>query len=80
VVTDEERKAVWTRNGLLAVALVDGRVAATWKLSRARKTATLTVDPLKRIAKKDRAALAEEGEQLLAFAEPEATSRAVQFA
>jgi hypothetical protein len=38
------------------------------------------VDPLKRIAKQDRAALAEEGERLLAFADPEATSREVRFA
>jgi hypothetical protein len=80
MMTDEERRAVWTKNGLLAVALVDGRVAATWKLTRVRKSATLTVDPLKRIAKKDRVALTEEGERLLAFADPEATSSAVRFA
>jgi hypothetical protein len=38
------------------------------------------VDPLKRIAKRDRAALVEEGERLLAFAVPESASRAVKFA
>jgi hypothetical protein len=54
VMTDAERKAVWTRNGLLATALVDGRVAATWRIARARTEATLDIDPLKRIAKKDR--------------------------
>ena len=80
MMTGEERQAVWTKNGLLAVALVDGRVAATWKISRARKSATLVVDPLKRIVKQDRAALAEEGDRLLAFSDPEATSRAVRFA
>ena len=41
VLTDEERKAVWTRNGLLATALVDGHVAATWKIARERTGATL---------------------------------------
>ena len=80
VMTDAERNAVWTRNGLLATALVDGRVAATWRIARARTDVTLDIDPLKRIAKKDRAALVEEGERLLAFTDPEATSHAVRFA
>lgn len=79
MLSDDDRRAVWTRNGLLATAIVDGRVVATWKLVRARGAATLVVDPLKRIAKRDRAALAEEGERLLAFAEPDASSRAVTF-
>ncbi|HKP15878.1 MAG TPA: winged helix DNA-binding domain-containing protein [Gemmatimonadaceae bacterium] len=80
VMTDAERKVVWTRSGLLASALVDGRVAATWSIVRARAGVTLAIDPLKRIAKKDRAALAEEGERLLAFTDPEAKSRNVRFA
>jgi uncharacterized coiled-coil protein SlyX len=80
LMTEEERRAVWTKNGLLATALVDGRVAATWKLARERRSATIVVDPLKRIAKRDRAALVEEGERLLAFAVPESASRAVTFA
>jgi hypothetical protein len=80
VMTDAERKAVWTKNGLLASALVDGRVAATWSIARARTSVTLEIDPLKRLAKQDRAALGEEGERLLAFTDPDATSRAVRFA
>jgi len=80
VMTDAERKAVWTRNGLLATALVDGRVAATWRIARARTEVTLDIDPLKRIAKNDRAALKEEGERLLQFTDPDATSHAVRFA
>jgi hypothetical protein len=80
MLTDEERKAVWTKNGLLATALVDGRVAATWRIARQRGSATLEIDPLRRIAKNDRAALVGEGERLLAFSDPEATSRAVRFA
>jgi hypothetical protein len=79
VMTDAERKAVWTKNGLLATALVDGRVAATWRIVRARSGATLEIGPLRRIAKKDRVALAEEGERLLAFTDPDATSRDVRF-
>ena len=80
VMTDAERKAVWTRSGLLATALVDGRVAATWSIARARTGVTLAIGPLRRIAKTDRAELAEEGERLLAFADPDAKSHAVRFA
>jgi hypothetical protein len=80
VMTDAERKAVWTRNGLLATALVDGRVAATWKIVRERTSATLVIDPLKRIGRQDRTALKEEGERLLEFTDPDAKSRVVRFA
>jgi len=80
MLSDELRKALWTKNGLLASALVDGTVAATWKIVRDRKRATLTIDPLRRIARKDRAALAEEAERLLAFTDPEVTVRDVRFA
>jgi hypothetical protein len=79
VITDDERKAIWTKNGLLASALVDGRAAATWKIVRERSGATLVIDPLKRIARADRAALAEEAERLLGFSDPDAPSRDVRF-
>ena len=79
MLSDEQRKALWTRNGLLASALVDGTVAATWRIERARRRVELTIEPLKRIAKADRAALAEEAERLLAFTDPEAPSREVRF-
>jgi hypothetical protein len=79
MLTDEHRKALWTRNGLLASALVDGMVAATWRIVRDRKRAVLTIEPLRRIAKKDRAALAAEGERLLDFTDREAPSREVRF-
>jgi hypothetical protein len=77
MLTDDERRLVWTRNGLLATALVDGRVAATWKIVRRRAAATLEIEPLKRIARKDRAALVEEGERLLAFTDPDAATQRV---
>ena len=55
-------------------------VAATWKIVRERKRATLTIDPLRRIARKDRTALAEEGERLLAFTDPDVPAHGVRFA
>ena len=80
MLSDAERRALWTRNGLLAAALVDGRVAATWRIARTRTGATLEIEALKRIAKADRIALLEEGERLLAFTDPAAASREIRFA
>jgi len=80
VVTESERKAIWTRNGLLATALVDGRAAATWRITRERAAATLEIDPIRRISRPDRSALVEEGERLLAFTDPDAATRRVRFA
>jgi Winged helix DNA-binding domain len=79
MLTREAQQAIWTKNGLLATALVDGTVAAAWKIVRERKRATLEIDPVRRIAKSDRAALVEEGLQLLAFTDPDAESREVRF-
>jgi hypothetical protein len=79
MMSDEERKAVWTKNGLLATALIDGGVAATWKIVRERRNAVLSIDPLRRIAKRDRSALEAEGMRLLAFTDPDAIERDVRF-
>ena len=79
MLTREAQQAIWTKNGLLATALVDGTVAAAWKIVRERKRATLSIEPVRRIAKTDRAALAEEGHALLAFTDPDATARDVRF-
>ena len=80
MLTREAQEAIWTKNGLLATALVDGTVAASWKILRDRTGATLSIDPVRRIAKSDRAALVEEGERLLAFTDPDAAIRRVRFA
>ena len=55
-----------------ATVLVDGFVRGTWKTKRTRGKTTLEIEALEPLAKKDRDALAEEGELLLRFmAEPE---------
>ena len=79
MLTPEARAAIWAKNGLLATALVDGTVAASWKIVRERKRVTLAIDPVRRIARADRAALVEEGMRLLGFTDPDATSRDVRF-
>jgi hypothetical protein len=52
--------------------LVDGFVRGTWKITKTRKTATLSIEPYAPIAKPDREALEEEGYRLLTFAAPDA--------
>ena len=69
-----------TVNGLvLGTILVDGFVGGTWKIARERDAATLHVAPFAPLAPPDRAALAEEGARLLAFAAPE-DAHAIVFA
>ena len=59
--------------------LVDGFVHATWSIKRGRDTATLTIEPLRRLTKTDRLAVSEEGERLLSFAAGEAARRDVRI-
>jgi len=75
VITDDYRRALASRNGMVpATFLVDGFVRGTWKTERTRGKATLAIEPFEFLAKKDRDALAEEGERLLRFvAKPEGT-------
>ncbi len=58
--------------------LVDGSVAAIWRLVRERGAVTLRIEPFGRLRKTDRDAVAEEGERLLAFAAPEG-ARPIEF-
>jgi hypothetical protein len=69
VIADDRRQAGIGR----PTVLVDGFVHAIWALTISdRGAATLTVEPLGRLSKADRAAIAEEGARLLAFAAPDA--------
>ena len=63
-----------------ATTLVDGFVSATWKIEKSKNAATLVIEPFNKLTKKDRAALIEEGEQLIRFVEAEAASFEVRFA
>jgi hypothetical protein len=80
IVSDEHRKRFTTVNGVgPGTFLIDGFMSGAWRITQARATATLLLDPLEPLATADRNALAEEGERLLAFAGPEVTSRDIQF-
>jgi hypothetical protein len=80
VISDEHRRRVATKNlQILATFLVDGVVAGTWRIERARASAVLALDPFGEIPRKPRAELTEEGRALLRFAEPDAKSFEVRI-
>jgi Winged helix DNA-binding domain len=63
----------------IGTLLVDGFVQGTWTIKRQRETATVTIEPLRRLSATERKAVAEEGERLLDFAASEATKREVRM-
>ena len=80
VISDEHRKGLTSKNlRVRATLLVDGSVAAFWKLERKAGTATVVVEPLVRIKKADRAEIEEEGEALVRFLEPGAKQHVMRL-
>jgi hypothetical protein len=80
VVSDLHRPRLATKNlQILPAFLVDGFVAGTWRIERARKAAALVLTPFEPLARKAKSALVEEGEALLRFAEGDAETAEVRF-
>jgi hypothetical protein len=76
VISDDDRAFIFTNNGIIPrFVLVDGFVAALWKLIRSPAAATLTVTPLRRLSKRHAAAVAAEGRRLLAVIAATAPAR-----
>ena len=81
VIADANRGRVFLPGlRVAATLLVDGFVAGTWTIERARKAAALVVTSFAALPKKTRDAVAIEGEQLVRFIEPDAHTFAVRFA
>ena len=69
VVADEHRRALMSVNGIVSAAvLVDGSVAATWRLRTERARAAVHVRPLVPLSARVRADIEAEAGRLLAFA------------
>jgi hypothetical protein len=62
-----------------ATILVDGFVAGTWKIEKAKGVATLAIAPFEPLAQSVRAALTEEAEELVRFVEADAKAFQVRF-
>jgi hypothetical protein len=65
-------------NAWVKTFLLDGFVAGFWKIAEDGKTATLLLEPFGKPAKKQLAALKEEGARLLDFAAPQATRKNIR--
>ncbi len=77
VVANEHRALFTANNFVVGTVLVDGWVDGLWRVSRGQGTATMTVELLRRCSKKDKEAIASEGEALLAMLAPKVASRDV---
>ena len=65
---------------LAATVLVDGFVAATWKIQATKKKATITIEPFAPLSAKVRKAIEPEAEALVRFSEPEVPGVDIEFA
>ena len=81
IIADGDRKRVSVAGGgrVLGTVLVDGFVAGTWKIDRAKRRAELVVTPFAPLRRADRDALEAEGAALLAFAAAEASASGIRF-
>ena len=70
IIAPEQREPVFGKGALL----VDGFVRGTWRLATRRRTASLSIDPFRRLSKRDETGVRREGARLLAFAAPEGAS------
>ena len=64
---------------IVGTVLVDGFAGGTWKVHRKGGRVVLAVAPFARLPRREAAALAEEGERLLAFTDADASAREVRI-
>jgi hypothetical protein len=81
IIDDSYLKRVITENGIVrSTILIDGFVCGTWKIKRDHGTATLIIEPFKRLSKEEQYALSEEGARLLIHAAADDDSHDILFA
>jgi hypothetical protein len=80
IITDKYHHQGFTMDGPMpCIVLIDGFTNGTWQITRQRRSATLTIQPFKRLSKKDTTVLTEEGARLLRFAAADAEQQDIQF-
>jgi hypothetical protein len=81
VVAEEHRSRVYLPGlRVAATVLVDGFVHGSWKIEKTRDEALLVIEPFGKLTRTDRAALLEEGENLVRWVEPDSKSVGVRVA
>ncbi|MFC4851942.1 winged helix DNA-binding domain-containing protein [Actinophytocola glycyrrhizae] len=81
ILTEEHRKRLFgVKNGVFpGTFLVDGFVRGSWRITKQRTSAVLTITPWARTTKKDQTALTTEGARLLDFHVPAAEPKDVRI-
>ncbi|WP_123042028.1 winged helix DNA-binding domain-containing protein [Cohnella candidum] len=80
LIGEEDRARVFTRNGIVrSTILVDGFVSGTWKITRDKSTAVLSIEPFQSLSGEARSELTLEGERLLGFAAADASKLDIVF-
>lgn len=80
IIANDHRKVIASKNGMVpATVLIDGFVRGVWKIEKSQGVATLVIEPFETLSKRDRAALAEEGEHLARFVEDGAKIHDIRF-
>lgn len=81
IVADADKDKVYLKAlQVAATFLVDGFVAGAWSAELKKKTATLTLEPFRKLAKADQKALEAEAERMLRLLAPDAAGYAVTAA
>jgi hypothetical protein len=79
-VVDDHWKKIFTGNTIFGSVLVDGFVCGTWTIERLPAATTLRIAPFAALSAQERAAVADEGADLLGFAASDAQAHDIQFA
>ena len=80
VLPEQYRPSIFTTKNPQSVStfLVDGSVAGTWRVERTKEKATLVLAPFEQLPRTARREVIAEGERLVRFHEPDATSFATR--
>ena len=80
VISDGYFEQGYTMDGPMpSIVLIDGFTAASWKITRERRGAILTIRPFRRLSDQDAEAVRAEGQRLLEFAAADATTREIAY-
>jgi DNA glycosylase AlkZ-like len=80
IMADEYRPALFTVNGIIRSALlVDGFAQGVWRITKAKRAATLEIEPFIRLPARVRSAIEKEGGRLLAFSAADAETHDVRL-
>lgn len=80
VISEPDRQRLYSKNGIFpGSVLIEGFVRGMWRVTTARRAATLAIELFGEVGRRDRDAVAAEGERLLEFAAPGTPDAELRF-